>query len=186
MRFVRENYKTLPKTLSYLLSSFSSTENLEILKPFVRTAKEAYYYCMQTRNYDPEFEDLICKDNVYAHAFAKHIKGANIKKCQEAILNSPEHAYFFAREIEGADVEKCQEVACKDPYYAYYFARDVKGADINKCREVCIGTHHYDDFDKLTPEFLEIVRERLKIMLDRNRRIEEKRMFRGFRRRIDL
>jgi len=44
-------------------------------------------------------------------------------KYQEAACKDPKYAFLFARDIKGADIKYCQEAAYKYPVSVYYFAK---------------------------------------------------------------
>jgi len=75
------------------------------------------YYKARESGYTRELEILACKD--------------------------PEYAFWFARAIKVANIKYCQEWACNDPLYAYRFALYVREADLNYCLESCKGTIYY-------------------------------------------
>ena len=72
---------------------------------------------------------------MYIYYFAKNIKGANIVKLEDAIINTNDarFIYYFARDIKGANIVKLEDaiINTNDSMYIYYFAKNVKGANIN-------------------------------------------------------
>ncbi len=72
----------------------------------------------------------------YIYCFAENIKGANIKKLEDAIIatNNAEYICYFAWGIKGANIAKLEDAIIKteDYYYIYLFANNVKGANIDR------------------------------------------------------
>ena len=88
-------------------------------------------------------ENILSLKNVeLSYAFAKNIKGADVKAHGKVVIESkdPKWNYNFARDIKGADVKAHEKVAMesKDPIHNYYFARDIKGADVKAHGQVII------------------------------------------------
>ena len=68
--------------------------------------------------------------------FAEYIRGANIKKLEEAIIETRdgENIYKFARDIKGVNIKNLEDAIIEtgDVNFIYYFAIDIKGANIIK------------------------------------------------------
>ncbi len=84
-----------------------------------------------------EQREVLKKGDGWAcYLFAKCIKGADIKRLQEAVLQKGNGwtLYKFAKDIKGADIKRLQEVVLQkgDCWDLYKFAKCVKGADKEK------------------------------------------------------
>ena len=82
---------------------------------------------------------------MYIYYFAKNIKGANIVKLEDAIINTndAEYLYYFTIDVKGANIVKLEDaiINTNDARFIYYFARDIKGANIVKLEDAIINTN---------------------------------------------
>ena len=79
---------------------------------------------------------------MYIYQFARDIKGANIEKLENAIIetNDAMYIYQFARDVKGANIEKLENaiIATNLVKFMQEFAKNVKGANIEKLENAII------------------------------------------------
>ena len=99
------------------------------------------------------------KDAEYIYNFATNVKGANIEKLENAIIETVtknvEHIYegeveyiiYFAINVNGANIEKLENaiIELKNARDIYKFAIAVKGANIEKLENAIIETKNVED-----------------------------------------
>ena len=82
----------------------------------------------------------------FIYLFAKNIKGANIEKLEDGIIETQniEWIYQFAKNIKGANIEKLEDkiIKTQNAVYIYYFAKNIKGANIEKLEDGIIKTQN--------------------------------------------
>jgi hypothetical protein len=89
---------------------------------------------------EDESEVIASGNPEIAYKFARSVPGANIRKVEDIIVQSPYWSYIFARYIPGANVSRTEDVVVQDPQWSYCFARDVLGSNVERLREICKGT----------------------------------------------
>lgn len=111
-------------------------------------------------DYDDEYEDEVVE--YYIYAFARDIKGADIKLLEDAIISkwNPEYLYLFAKDIKGADIKRLESALvslAEDQDCAEYiidFASHVPGANIELLQTGMKNADSWDivKFAKNVPE----------------------------------
>ena len=79
---------------------------------------------------------------MYIYQFARDVKGANIEKLENAIIetNDVGYIYLFAKDVKGANIEKLENaiIATNRVKFMQEFAKNVKGANIEKLENAII------------------------------------------------
>ena len=84
------------------------------------------------------------KTGEWCYYAAKYIKGANIQKLQDAVIEKDKGklwCYNFAKYIKGANIQKLQKAIIeydKTGEWCYYAAKYIKGANIQKLQDAVI------------------------------------------------
>ncbi len=100
---------------AYLILSYAKKPNVDKLRPIILKSKRPrYLYCLAKFSRDQEevelIQDLILKGKslLYVRLFCTHIKGANLKKCEDRVLQSKDvnEVRKFIRYVKSERLEK--------------------------------------------------------------------------------
>lgn len=92
------------------------------------------------------------KTGEWCYEYAGKIKGADIKRLQDAVIEKDKYGelcYRFAKYVEGADIKRLQDAVIekdKEGEYCYKFGLWVEGCDINTLQDAVIEKDKYGDW----------------------------------------
>lgn len=114
-----------------------------------RNFASAAFFAYEVNHNAYKMQTLIIESNnpQYIYFFARHVKNADIKALQKALINSthPKRLHYlcqFARFISQANIKKIERVIVKsnNARYAHFFLKHIKGTQPDKFKKTIIDS----------------------------------------------